>query len=287
MLAALPTAAEANHSTYQYPLDRMGWSECSWEKSLVRVATPTATTLQFPGASTSPDKYLARQSFDDRLNASISQWNTWNSTTRGAYTIRRVAPGDSTTWDVLVRYADVGGALGRAKVMRQQDSTYSGSAPYSISDDYLNVCRPISYANDWVLKRGLVDIDRRGEWFTQGDDRRSTWERCDDVGDSPNFGGDTSNAYLCSKLWDVGGVMAHELGHTLVLHHPQSTDYFTSGDGIQAAGVYAECQDYLRLRSDGPFDQATMCAFTYRHHSDSRSLHSWDVETLHYHQSVH
>jgi hypothetical protein len=117
-----------------------------------------------------------------------------------------------------------------------------------------------------------ADVDVRSTWFTQDDSRRALWESCPANGYSP--------AYTCSKEYDVGGVMLHELGHALGLGHPEHTDIhqFPGGNipiGSTIAGQIAKCSVAN--------DQATMCAFlSGRYRSHWRTLDSWDTTSLSY-----
>lgn len=88
--------------------------------------------------------------------------------------------------------------------------------------------------------------------------------------DCDNESGDTR--YLCTKRYDVGSVFAHELGHALGLHHPQSVDdYVANGsDGDVAAGL-AQC---------GTNAEAIMCNLIRQGRTGQRSLASWDEESV-------
>jgi hypothetical protein len=107
-----------------------------------------------------------------------------------------------------------------------------------------------------------ADIDVRSNWFTQDDSRRALWEACPSDGYSPT--------YTCSKKWDAGGVMLHELGHAVGLAHPQTTDAHT---GNSLATQDADCSVWN--------DQATMCSSLWgMHRSHWRTLHQGDTDSL-------
>lgn len=109
-----------------------------------------------------------------------------------------------------------------------------------------------------------IDIDIRSDWFTQEDSRRALWEGCT-----------STSTYTCSKMWDAGGVMLHELGHAVGIAHPQHTDQHRDSYATPKAVDLATCANAL--------DQATMCAFVSGdHRSHWRTLHSWDNSSLSY-----
>lgn len=106
-----------------------------------------------------------------------------------------------------------------------------------------------------------IYVAPRSDFFTQGSDRRALWEAC------PTQGGP---AYTCSKQYDFGSVMIHELGHAIgFLHHPETVQMH---DGSSGAVNLAKCAN--------PLDQATMCAVLDDHRTHFRTLDAWDVESL-------
>lgn len=209
----------------------------------------------FPGDSVSPDGYQALQSFNNRINGSIGQWDYWAR--RAPVRPISLVRSDGVGADIFYEYRDVGDILGRAQVTRRSVGTATFSPTFC----------PVQSTSDYEVVRGYAQISSRGDWFTQEDSMRSTWENCDDA----TFRGRPENAYLCSKNWDVGSTMAHELGHVLGIHHPHQV----SG----AANTTAKCANYD--------DQATMCAVTAAWHSARRTLDGWDIESFNEHHRRH
>lgn len=113
------------------------------------------------------------------------------------------------------------------------------------------------------------DIAVRSDWFTQDNSRRALWEGCDDIG---------GPAYTCSKLYDAGSTIMHEIGHALGLPHPSQVDsHIGSGTGSR---TLANCFSVNNT--------ATMCqisdypgpaADTY-YRSHKRTLEAWDITSL-------
>ena len=114
-----------------------------------------------------------------------------------------------------------------------------------------------------------IQIAVRSDWFTQADDRRALWESCPNSSYSP--------VYTCSKVFDFGSVIMHELGHAVGLAHPRQTDDHVHGYNPGPVMTLADCGIVL--------DQATMCqaqdssgSNQYRTHR--RTFHSWDTASI-------
>ncbi|MFA5788197.1 MAG: hypothetical protein WDA71_14635, partial [Actinomycetota bacterium] len=132
----------------------------------------------------------------------------------------------------------------------------------------------------WYVR---IRIDPRNDWFTQDDSRRSTWEKCSD----PSFraqttaAGSLKNDYLCGKLYDFGSTVTHEIGHGLLLYHPQDLDWF---DGVlptdsSSASRIAKCF----VPAGSYLEQATMCKDSGPWRTEKRTLDTWDGETINKH----
>lgn len=145
--------------------------------------------------------------------------------------------------DIIIRYRDVGGLLGRT------GRTALGGAALNC---------PVHGNGDVDIYQSIVDVDPRNEWFTQDDSRRAGWEGC------------TLDAYTCSRIWDFGGVLTHEIGHALGIAHAEEADVHLGG-GTRAADD-ARCGDGRNY--------ATMCANYIQRTSAWRTLDVWDIETL-------
>jgi hypothetical protein len=125
------------------------------------------------------------------------------------------------------------------------------------------------------IARAEILIASRPDWFTQPDTMRATWERC---GSDLGFSIDVSHLFLCTKLFDFGSVVAHELGHVLGLHHPDQIEPLAPG-----ASNDARCTPPWA----NALSQATMCRTTYTYRSAGRTLDLWDLDTIRVHQGTH
>lgn len=115
----------------------------------------------------------------------------------------------------------------------------------------------------------VVSLATRSDWFVQDDFRRVLWESCPTSGYLPT--------YTCSKVYDAGSVMLHELGHAIGLAHPSQTQTHVSLSGVVDVMALAKCSVVL--------DQATMCQSgdapgggAYRSHR--RTLDAWDTTSV-------
>ena len=115
----------------------------------------------------------------------------------------------------------------------------------------------------------VISLATRSDWFTQDDSRRALWESCPSNGYLPT--------YTCSKVYDVGSVITHELGHAIGLAHPSQTQAHVSLSGVVNVMALAKCSVVL--------DQATMCQSAdatgggvYRSHR--RTFDAWDTSSV-------
>lgn len=171
-------------------------------------------------------------------------------------------------WDYQVRYPTVGG--------KPYGVTWVGTATGDIHVSY----RDIGSANG-VTKHGrscsvhglprvqlpfpvYIDMDVKGNWFTQDDSRRAYWEDCASRSYTPT--------YTCSKTIDFGGSITHEIGHAIGIPHPWDVS-----SHIPGTSTYPEDPNWANCGSNT--DPATMCyENTYR--SSRRTLHRWDLNSL-------
>jgi hypothetical protein len=119
----------------------------------------------------------------------------------------------------------------------------------------------------------VIRINPRDDWFTGPDSQTDVWQMCD--GDSFR----NANTELCAAAVDFASTMVHELGHGVVLYHPQTLDDI---DGVpitrsDSATAAAHC-----VEAAGTFaGQATLCSGQGVWRAEQRTLESWDVESTH------
>lgn len=111
-----------------------------------------------------------------------------------------------------------------------------------------NAACDLQVDNDATIARARIDIQPYTDWWTQPDSRRSAFESC--------YPGETS--YTCSKRFDVGETITHELGHTTRLSHP----------GDVGGDAAADCTD-VNIRS-------TMCPGRAQWETARRTPTSYD-----------
>lgn len=136
-----------------------------------------------------------------------------------------------------------------------------GSGILGIADMVPTSCTVVHGAKTNISSPITVHIAVRSDWFSQDNSRRALWENCPNTGYSP--------AYTCSKKFDVGSTMTHELGHSIGLAHPSQTQAHT---GTNVMGL-AKCAVAN--------DQATMCqnqdAYDSGvHRTHKRTFDGWD-----------
>lgn len=216
------------------------------------------------------------QSFDERYTTALTRWNT--ALAAAAHGMQFVETADLRTAEVVVSYRTGALSTDRSYIARADVRLRLTPTPPTEFDTArcpLQVDDVDAFPQAFNLGSAEVLIQSRNDWFTMRDDMRSTWERC---GSDQSFALNVSNLYLCSRLYDFGSVMTHELGHILGLHHPQ-----VAAAVAPTAPNEAGC---MPPRSSSIF-QATMCQTTYPHRTEQRTLDAWDVNSIVQHQNVH
>ena len=242
------------------------WTGCSWTH---RAATSPTITVgvafanAFPPDNVSPDGHA--QSFYNRLSEVTTRWGAELGASAHGMSMTYVGRQPA---DVMVNYQmDVpdAEALGSTRIRRRIDP---------IAGNHVGSCPPQVSSNTGVLGVELgaifdiigaeIFIQRLDTWFTQHDSRRGWWEtNCNPLTVALN-----PPATTCTKPFDFGSTMAHELGHTLVLRHPYD---------VAGGTAAAHC-------SDIPW-RATMCGGPQAFRSERRTLETYDIQTLRTHQA--
>jgi hypothetical protein len=221
-----------------------GFRNCTYERlqALQDVTVAVDSGARFPG-DVIRDGVL--NSFYNRLRDAVGRWDAALGGISGlAYGMRYQGIGDGNQY-VTVFYEELG------------NNTTLGSTNYSWAGPNFG-CTVHSTALA-QLAQTWISIDLRNEWFTQDDSRRGYWENCAD------------GTFTCSRIWDVGSIFVHELGHSLGLHHPEAVNSHT-GNSTATSSSYGNCSSRI--------DDATMCALYKDRRTTWRTLHAWDLGTL-------
>lgn len=239
--------AEAHNFTY-------GWWGCSHAGTLNSrsVNLSYTNTNPFPADGTGDG---VQNSWKNRVSASAASWNSALRAARpqgGGRAYGLNFPGTVfANADIAINYignAPAGAALGLTFIPNcNMEASGIHTARFAMS-------KPVE-----------INIYGRLDYFTQNNDRISYWEGCTSRGDT--------TSYTCSKIFDGGGTIIHELGHALSIPHPEDVDAHIGG-GSTAARSAALCSN--------AFDKHTMCANPTQRRANFRTLESWDLTSLGY-----
>ncbi|WP_372530539.1 hypothetical protein [Euzebya sp.] len=202
------------------------WWDCSWEGS--------SGIVTYYVAGTFPDDVVREgvvNSFEDRISGAAANWNSQLSAVSANNTLAMTSNGLSA--DIYWTYRNISGpAVTTVTALGGCDNHGSGDS------DITDV---------------LVEVDRREEWWTQPDSRRSTFESCTS----------SNPSYTCSKEWDFGETAAHEMGHALGMDEAQTHSGGSSaadcGDGDIRATLCSGLMDWVTARrTPNTFDRETL-----------------------------
>jgi hypothetical protein len=250
------TVALADHGAYMSPENKLGFSACGWPAG-------RAATVAIDRAFPFPDS-----SYADRLDEAVRRWDAALSTSSRGGGMVRVPDGPA---DVMVRYRALDGAgddvLAETYLQRDRDADLSPN---------IGRC-PDRQAITHHLKGVEIRISPRSDWFRGPDSATATWQRCAEEGFR------FTNVGLCADQADFASTVMHELGHALVIYHPQTLDEIdgVAADHSDSASRHARC-----VETTGSFEaQATMCSGQGTWRAEQRTLETWDIETLHRHHA--
>lgn len=235
---------------------KLGWSACAWPAGHV-ITVGVSTTHPFPDPG-----------FIERLDDAVSRWDQALAPSAQKLSMQR----SDDNPDVVVQYQTPGdddqaqgneGVLGETYLLREGDRVPTAD---------INEC-PDRQRPFFTLAGAYISIAPREDWFTGPDSSVDSWQNC--------TGGMLMQVLLsdqCEQRVDFGSTITHELGHALVLYHPQSLDEIDDVEpgNPDSATTAARCVEV----SEEPEEQATMCAGQTQWRADQRTLTQWDLDTV-------
>lgn len=234
------------------PDSQLGYSGCVWTAgSLLRVKLS--------------DQYPIPPEFTPRVDEAMARWNQIiESTGRRLTMVRSVAPES----EIVVEYRPFSPdpmAVAETYLRRQGDL-----------DESPDITRcPDRRDPTYTMAGARIVISPRDDWFSGPDDQTSTWGQCSDQGFR------FANPELCSDALDFGSTIVHELGHSLVLYHPETLDEI---DGVPYSNPTSASSSAGCVDATGDFaTQSTMCREQGAWRSDQRTFEAWDIETAQRH----
>lgn len=241
------------------------WTGCSWvwlENSGIPIVVRQDANFQFPAAVVR-DGVI--NSFRDRMVDSADEWTRSAIQPRGIRHNLRYFDDVNAARQVNLRY-------------RRPDN----GTPYATTMVDSTGCGVHGF-NRAQIPRITIDVNPRGDWFTQDNSRRTYWEQ--------NCLAGTGPAYTCGKIYDFGSTLMHEFGHVFVLDHPDAVD---AAHGVACCdgpdNNRARCWSH---RNHGSATQATMCfadapgpTSENRWRAERRTLDLYDSESLARHYAV-
>lgn len=229
------------------------WFPCSWSTKLwsgaVRVGyvSPPADSW----SKDTPSSPSVKNSFFDRAKDATVRWNPYLSAASSS--------GYGLQWVGTISSSNTAQVAFRAP---SPTVSYMGGYANLPSYCFSGGMNP-SYRTQ-LSGSVYIDIFQYSLWFSQDDSRRAFWESCNPQGVP------ASTHYTCSKQWDVGSVMTHELGHVLGVRHPENSSGYNR---VSAANCLSSV------------DQATMCSGDWHgayYRTMQRTPHAWDSASLHH-----
>lgn len=222
--------------------DPYGWSNCNNRTRTASRAIVVSTTTNYPFALNGTGDGVPN-SWSNRISSSVSNLSgvlTYSAGGNRPYGAR-LADGVDNNADIKIYYKDI-----------------SSQTDFGSTEGLSALCgRQLSNPRRQITETAYVNINKRDDWFTQNDDRRSYWEQ--------NCRAGTGTSYTCSKHWDSGGTILHELSHAAgTLIHPNQIDDY-NGSGSTSYNL-AKCAD--------PTQSATICT-AYGFSSASDSYYWW------------
>ena len=198
-------------------------------------------------------------SFTNRITFGVSQLNAGLLAAGQVGGAGMAAAGISE--HARIAYRAVPTSFGQTTIRRRNNNAKLCTAPQHVVQGFQNGLT-------------IVEINLRNDWFTQENDRRALWEAC-----TP-----TSTTYTCSKWFDFGSTLTHELMHGLTLRHPEDVDAHTGQANNGPEANQARCSSTATWAGQ---DDATSCPSTgdsanseSRYRSARRSLGGYDNQSI-------